>query len=69
MGITGTDVAKEAADMVIADDSFSSIITGIREGRGLFQKIRSIIFFYIADESSSISTPPYHRGRFRSPFD
>ncbi|MFH0896427.1 MAG: cation-translocating P-type ATPase, partial [Candidatus Bathyarchaeota archaeon] len=48
MGITGTDVAKEAADMVITDDSFNSVIAGIREGRGLFQKIRGIIFFYIA---------------------
>lgn len=48
MGITGTEVTKEAADMVIADDSFNSIVVGIREGRGLFQKIRAIIFFYIA---------------------
>ncbi len=48
MGITGTDIAKETADMVVADDSFNSIVVGIREGRGLFQKIRSIIFFYVA---------------------
>ncbi|MCD6514552.1 MAG: cation-transporting P-type ATPase [Candidatus Odinarchaeota archaeon] len=48
MGISGTDVAKQAADMIIADDSFTSIVVGIREGRGLFQKIRAIIFFYIA---------------------
>ena len=48
MGVTGTDVAKESADMVVSDDSFSTIITGIREGRGLFEKIRTIIFFYIA---------------------
>ena len=48
MGITGTDVAKQSADMIIADDSFNSIITGISEGRGIFQKIQSIIFFYIA---------------------
>nr|MDO8134184.1 cation-transporting P-type ATPase [Candidatus Njordarchaeum guaymaensis] len=47
-GITGTDVAKQASGMVITDDSFNSIVAGIREGRGLFQKIRSIIFFYIA---------------------
>jgi magnesium-transporting ATPase (P-type) len=45
---TGTDVAKEAADMIITDDSFNSIVAGIREGRGIFEKIRSIIFFYIA---------------------
>jgi Ca2+-transporting ATPase len=48
MGITGTDVAKEAADIVITDDSFSSIVTGVHQGRGLFNKIRMVIFFYIA---------------------
>ena len=48
MGITGTDVAKEASDMVISDDSFNSIVTGIRQGRGIFAKIRTIVFFYIA---------------------
>jgi Ca2+-transporting ATPase len=48
MGITGTDVAKEAADIVITDDSFTSIVTGIHEGRGLFTKIRMMVFFYIA---------------------
>ncbi|MFW9830252.1 MAG: cation-translocating P-type ATPase [Candidatus Thorarchaeota archaeon] len=47
MGITGTDVAKEAADMIIADDSYNSIVEGIRQGRGLFSKIRVMIFFYI----------------------
>jgi Ca2+-transporting ATPase len=47
MGITGTDVAKEAADMIISDDSFTSIVDGIREGRGLFNKIRMMILFYI----------------------
>lgn len=48
MGITGTEVAKQAADVIITDDSFNSIVAGIREGRGLFQKIRMIVFFYIA---------------------
>ncbi len=47
MGIQGTEVAKEAADMVITDDSFSTIITGIREGRSLFMKIRTIIYFFV----------------------
>ncbi len=48
MGITGTDVAKEAADLVITDDSFASIVTGVHEGRGLFAKIRMMVYFYIA---------------------
>ncbi|MHA2364357.1 MAG: cation-translocating P-type ATPase [Candidatus Hodarchaeales archaeon] len=47
MGITGTDVAKQASDIVIADDSYVSIVTGIRQGRSLFQKIRIMIMFYI----------------------
>jgi Ca2+-transporting ATPase len=48
MGETGTEVAKQSADIILADDSFESIVVGIRQGRGIFQKIRSIIFFYIA---------------------
>jgi Ca2+-transporting ATPase len=47
MGIQGTDVAKEASDMVISDDSFNSIVTGIHQGRGIFAKIRAVVFFYI----------------------
>ncbi len=48
MGITGTDVAKEAADLVITDDSFASIVKGVEQGRGLISKIRMMIYFYIA---------------------
>jgi Ca2+-transporting ATPase len=47
MGITGTQVAKDTADMVISDDNFSSIIRGVRIGRGLFARIRTIIYFFI----------------------
>jgi Ca2+-transporting ATPase len=47
MGIQGTDVAKEASDMVISDDSFNSIVTGIEHGRGIFARIRAVVFFYI----------------------
>ncbi|MHA1680722.1 MAG: cation-translocating P-type ATPase [Promethearchaeota archaeon] len=47
MGISGTDVAKEAADMIISDDSFNTIEVGIREGRGLFAKIRVMMYFFV----------------------
>lgn len=47
MGIQGTDVAKEASDMVISDDSFNSIVTGIEQGRGIFARVRAVVFFYI----------------------
>ncbi|MBN1217241.1 MAG: cation-transporting P-type ATPase [Candidatus Lokiarchaeota archaeon] len=47
MGITGTDVAKETSDMVISDDNFISIKKGVKIGRGLFSKIRVIIYFFI----------------------
>lgn len=47
MGIKGTEVAKEAADMVITDDSFSTIVTGVREGRGLYKKIQAIVYFFV----------------------
>ncbi|TFH26530.1 MAG: HAD family hydrolase, partial [Promethearchaeota archaeon] len=47
MGISGTDVAKQASDMVISDDSFISIVEGIRRGRGIFANIRSVVFYFI----------------------
>ncbi|GAH40839.1 unnamed protein product, partial [marine sediment metagenome] len=47
MGIQGTDVSKEASDMIISDDSFTSIVTGIEQGRGIFARIRAVVFFYI----------------------
>ena len=47
MGITGTDLAKETSDMVITDDNFVSIKKGVKVGRGIFAKIRTIIFFFI----------------------
>lgn len=47
MGIKGTDLAKDAADIVITDDDFASIQKGIEIGRGIFSKIRVIIYFFI----------------------
>jgi Ca2+-transporting ATPase len=47
MGITGTDVAKEAADMVLADDNFASIVAAVEEGRIIFNRLRNITFFLL----------------------
>jgi len=48
MGITGTDVAKEASDMVIVDDNFASIYRALIEGRVAFDNIRKVTFFLLA---------------------
>jgi len=47
MGRTGTDVTKEAADMIIADDNFASIFSAVKEGRIVFDNIRKVTFFLI----------------------
>jgi potassium/sodium efflux P-type ATPase len=47
MGKTGTDVAKEASDMIIADDNFASIFGAVKEGRIVFDNIRKVTFFLI----------------------
>lgn len=45
MGVTGTDVAKEAANTILTDDNFASIISGVREGRNVYEKIKIAIAF------------------------
>lgn len=45
MGITGTDVSKEASNMVLADDSFSSIITAIHEGRTIYNNLKKFVYY------------------------
>ncbi|MFO7461917.1 MAG: HAD-IC family P-type ATPase, partial [Desulfatiglandales bacterium] len=47
MGKTGTDVAREASDMVITDDNFSSIFHAVEEGRVVFDNIRKVTMFLI----------------------
>ena len=48
MGITGTDVAKEAADMVLADDNFASVVAAVEEGRAIFNRLRNCVFFLLS---------------------
>jgi Ca2+-transporting ATPase len=54
MGITGTDVAKEASDMVLADDNFASIFSAVKEGRIVFDNLRKVTFFLIPTGVASI---------------
>ena len=56
MGITGTDVAKGAADIVLQDDSFTTIERAIREGRNIYENIKKSILFAISSNISEIIT-------------
>lgn len=54
MGIAGTDVTKEAADMVITDDNFASIAAAVEEGRGVFDNIRKTVHFLLSCNMSEV---------------
>ena len=56
MGITGTDVAKNAADITLADDNFATIIDAIREGRGIYSNIRKVVGFLLGSNIGEILT-------------
>ena len=65
MGIKGTEASRQAAEMVLADDNFATIVAGVEEGRGVYDNIRKAVLFILP--TNSAEAPGHSSGRSGRP--